>query len=112
MSNLFPELDPQPAPPENYDEIKKLHRPGQPTSRAAAIAIFPSLGALHRETLGLVREHPDSTANELAAIHGAFDIRRIGRRLPELLAMGIVTRGGPRRCRRTGRTAYTWRAAE
>jgi hypothetical protein len=99
-------------------QAKELARRTDPEeSKKAAREIIPHLGKLQREVLGIVTRHPDCTQAELhwdvmnaASSNQYWDTRRIGRRLPELLAQGKVYKSGSRKCRVTGRTAATWRA--
>jgi hypothetical protein len=58
--------------------------------------------------LGIVRDHPGLTANELAQFVGVGDVRKINRRLPELLEMGKVRRGEPRKCSVSGKQCHVW----
>lgn len=82
------------------------------TSKLAAGDVAGDLPRLHREVLHLVQAHPRRTASELAAISEERDVRRVGRRLSELVDLGKLRRCAPRTCDITGRTAITWEVAE
>lgn len=101
--------------PPNPKELSRRNDPEE--SKAAAREIVKHLNKLHREVLTLVRNYPDHTQAELhwdicnaASSRSYQDSRRIGRRLPELAAMGKVYKSGSRKCTVTGRSAATWRA--
>ncbi len=47
----------------------------------------------------------------LKQVHAAFDVNSCRPRLTALFDKGLVDRVTKRRCRITGRTAYTWRVA-
>lgn len=96
---------------------------GPETSKLAADAIAPKLGPLQRADLKLVIANPGSTQAELAMIEyedlesrGAatsyYDSRRIGRRLPELEALGLVKRLPAQECSVTRRPAHEWAPTE
>ena len=96
-----------------YFDAKFLVRHGHPdTSREAAETFAPKQRQSQMRALGYVSENPGSTANELAKVAGDRDIRKIGRRLPELERFGLVRRGEPRPCKVTNRNASTWYPAE
>lgn len=92
------------------DEAKKLRRNADPaTSKEAARLIVPKLGQLQQEALDMVVRWPGKTQAEFSHIDTRHkDSRRIGRRLPELVALGKLRRGAPRKCTVTGRSATTW----
>jgi predicted HTH transcriptional regulator len=81
------------------------------TSHKAARKVASKLPKLHAEVLEYVRQNPNRTCSELADIAGARDPRRVGRRLPELEAKGMLKRGPARRCTITNRDAATWSVA-
>jgi len=65
-----------------------------------------SLGEQRKRVLAYVRMYPGDTAREYDLSNltsGAFH-----RRLVELERMGLVRRGGPRKCSVGGRMAHTW----
>lgn len=101
---------------ETPPAAKELARRNDPEeSKKAAREIAPHIGTLQKQVLELVKKNPDWTQAELTAsvfVHqeGYRDSRRIGRRLPELAALGKVYKSGSRPCRVTGRTAATWKA--
>lgn len=82
------------------------------TSKDAAEAIRGELAELHRWTVECVTKSPGLTQAELAEIYCATDPRRIGRRLSELVKLGLLRVGETRKCTRTGRAAQTWRLVE
>lgn len=99
---LFGDVEPQ-------DNAKQLSRAGHPsTSKEAAKAILDELPRLYAYVLGAVSINTGATASELAAAYHERDTRRIGRRLPELEAKGLIRRGNPRLCKITKRLATTW----
>ena len=63
-----------------------------------------------RQTLAALREHPDTTSAELAAL-ADLDRYMVARRLPELAPV-YAQRGEKRTCRKSHRPAITWRAIE
>jgi len=104
---------------------KKLARKrGPETSKLAADAIAPRLAIRQARALTLVKAYPNSTQAELAK-HDlrerienldenalVYDSRTVGRRLPDLQALGLVVRGGPGLpCSVTGRLAARWRVS-
>ena len=90
-------------------QAKALARSEHPEeSKLAAEAILDSLGKLQRETLDAVELDPGKTARELGWINRLEDHRQFGRRLNELEKAGLVRRGAPRPCTRTGRKSATW----
>jgi hypothetical protein len=98
--------------PPQITTPKKLARKGHPeTSRQAAREVFARLPQLYEYVLAVVKLYPRSTASEMADREGQRDVRRIGRRLPELEKLGRVRRCGSRVCTITGKTATTWEAA-
>jgi len=81
------------------------------TSHAAARAMLskPSkLAKLQLHALRMVREHPGSTAQELATLDGTWDPRPIGRRLSELQRAGLIRADGEKPDPRTGRQCQRW----
>lgn len=78
------------------------------TSHQAADAIRRSgeLGRQQRAVLEAVRQHPGSTAVELASLAG-LDRYAVSRRLPELQPIH-VRRGPPRECTVNRRPQSTW----
>lgn len=95
-------------------DAPRARRTDPATSHAAAAHVKKS-GALNRqqtEILALVREHPGSTAIELAKHARPDDWRAyrfsVSRRLPELATGGYVRRGRPRVCRVAGTAQTTW----
>lgn len=95
--------------PEPEITPKMLRRNEHPeTSDLSAKAIIKALPALYTEVLAAVAKWPGSTANELALNANQRDVRRYGRRLPELLKAGHIRAGEIRACRVTGRMAQTW----
>ena len=87
----------------------ELYRPGQPTSKEAAEAIYNTLAEKRKRALFFVEFHPGKTANELSNIAGDRDPRTIGRRLNELEKIGLIHRAGKRPCSTTGKTTYIWK---
>jgi len=88
---------------------KKLSRAEHPeTSKAGARDVIGRLPDLYREARELVARWPGSTASELAQHAGHRDPRHVGRRLPEMVRLGVLKRCGPRTCKVTGRSAETW----
>jgi hypothetical protein len=90
---------------------KRLARNTDPeTSHEAARAASRdgSISKAREVALTLVRVHGPATASELADIDQHLDSRHVGRRLPELERIGLVTRGPTRKCLVTGRNAATW----
>lgn len=77
-------------------------------SREAHEHIKPSIRDLQRTVLGYLVIAPGLTTNELASHFKLRDPRHIGRRLPEIVALGWARRGEPRVCTVTGRRASTW----
>lgn len=93
----------------SQEEFRRRRREADPeTSNIAARKVAPHLADLQRDVLALVKQHPGRTAMELARIYGGPDCRTIGRRLPELVEQGRLSRGDPRACEETGREATTW----
>src|SRR5262245_14600872 len=91
------------------------------TSAQAAAALLghpERLGGLQREALELVREFPGRTCKELANLAHArrgdaaqgieWYRQRIGRRLSEIEAAGLIYAGRTEIDRDTGRKAVTW----
>lgn len=92
-----------------FGDPKPLARRNDPVeSKQAAEYIVSRVGYLQGEVMALVRRHPGQTVNELSELFHQRDPRRIGRRLPELLRLGCVTKGTSRPCTITGRMAATW----
>lgn len=60
--------------------------------------------------LAAVRECPGSTAAELRATYGHFDVVEWRRRLTSLKNAGRIEQGEHRACRVAGTLAVTWRA--
>jgi predicted transcriptional regulator len=88
---------------------RRLARSTDPaTSHEAARDIVLSLADKQQHALSYVRNHPGSTATELARVSDDPDSRAIGRRLKELEEKGIIHRGTPRPCRHTTKKAATW----
>lgn len=54
----------------------------------------------------LVKRYPGRTTAELALL-GPFDRYQVARRMADLIAVGRVTRGTPRRCETNGTNAHT-----
>ena len=94
--------------PDEMNRNPLARRTDPETSKAAAAAIIPALGAIQRKALDAVREAPRLTVRELARRFGLEDPREIGRRLGELEKLGAVIRGKPRKCSVTGRAAAVW----
>lgn len=89
-----------------------LSRSSDPVeSRDAAGMIVAHLPTLQAHALALVRMHPGCTVSELAERFALRDPRRIGRRLSELFAVGIVEKT-PKLCTITNRTAAGWVLSE
>jgi len=90
-------------------EAREIVRPTDPeTSQEGAARVLPTIGEKQRATLAAVRRSPGLTATELAHLDDVRDVRAYNRRLPELLALGLVERGPKRICRVTSYAAYTW----
>ena len=70
--------------------------------------IVRGLSKLHRWVYDIIRQSPGHTAMELAKLHSPDDSRKIGRRLAELEALGVVKRGRKRTCSVTDREADVW----
>lgn len=88
---------------------KALSRSTHPaTSKIAAAQIAPSVGDLQKWATDCVTANPRLTAMELAQIYCPTDPRKIGRRLNECSALGMIARGEVRKCAVTGRSATTW----
>lgn len=118
---LGPLFEPEPGRPV---PTGPLHSDGDKTTSAIAAAQLRAdkerLGQLQREALDLVREFPGKTCKELASLAqiGAGDRfrdkgiewfrQRIGRRLSELEAAGLVTSGEAVVDEETRRKAVTW----
>lgn len=100
-------------PEEEEPNPKHLARSRHPEeSKAAARYIAPKLGHLHAEVYALVERFPDLTASELAAKWTCRDIRKVGRRLPELAEKGRIFKSGSRPCSITKRPAATWKVTK
>lgn len=95
----------------SMDAPRPMSRRHDPeTSRIAAERLRAS-GALGKQAaavLEAVRQHPGSTAVEIAQRAG-IDRHAVSRRLPELQRQGKVRRGPPRDCTVNGRPQSTWR---
>lgn len=90
-------------------ERRALARREDPaTSHEAAEAIAGRLPTLQQEVLALVIRHPRRTCSELADLGGYRDPRKVGRRLPELEALGMVKRLPKRACAVTKTPAAVW----
>lgn len=81
------------------------------TSHEAGQAIRSELPSEKARALRYVTTFPDQTAVELAEIAGDRDVRRIHRRLTELVREDRVIVSGSRKCTHTGRRAQTYRIA-
>jgi hypothetical protein len=91
---------------------RQLARRADPmTSKAAASAVVKDLGRLQHWALGVVREYPSSTVNEMADKLQLRDPRKLGRRMNELVARGCILEMGSRKCRITGRHAAIYEVA-
>ena len=94
-----------------FGSPKKLRRREHPkTSHAAAQAVAPELGKLQAWALDLIRAHPRSTVSEIADREELRDPRRLGRRLNELLELGLIRGAGQRRCSMTNRSCRVYEA--
>ncbi len=84
-------------------------RHSDPSSSHAAAAVVARgiAGHQQRQAAAAVRACPGLTSAELS-IETGLDRYMLARRLPELLAVGEVTRKGPRPDRNTGRPGVTW----
>lgn len=79
-------------------DLGRNHRRSDPiTAKAAASEIAPKLGKLRKKVLGYVCRYPYMTALELGAKWANGDpyklmqvTRTFGRRLPELVALGLA----------------------
>lgn len=78
------------------------------TSKEAARSVAGIVSELCEWAARCVRQSPGKTQRELGAIYCPTDPRRIGRRLAECEALGVVRRGEPRPCSVSGRRAETW----
>lgn len=81
---------------------------GPKTSALAAGELQSELGSLQEWALDAVRSDPGKTQRELGAIHCPEDLRKIGRRLNELVEAGRLRVGDKRECSITHRTAQTY----
>lgn len=89
---------------ESARAARKLRRRDDPpASHAAAEAAVPELGRLQAWALGLIQAHPRCTVSEIAERESLRDPRRLGRRLNELLELGLIRAAGERRCSITNR---------
>jgi len=76
---------------------------------AEAMKISGKLGFQQRKALQLVIANPGATSAELArASDGMLDRYQVARRLPELEAAELVTKGAMRECEVTERPCVTW----
>lgn len=98
--------------PSLYNPPSLARRDHPVTSKLAAAQVSPDLGRLQAYVLACVQRWPDSTANELAAHTDQRDVRKIGRRLNELVKAKAAIVSGARPCRITGRVAQTWRSVK
>jgi hypothetical protein len=90
-------------------DMTPLFRATDPeTSRLAAAEIADHLPELHAWALDCVRESPGLTQRELGAKYCPEDLRKIGRRLGELVRRGLLREGDARSCSITGRAAGTY----
>lgn len=90
---------------------KLSRRNGVATSRTSAMEVAGKLTVVRKHAYNAVIANPGKTAFELTRIAKDIDSRKIGRRLPELEKMGLITRccdEDIRRCTITGKNAYTW----
>lgn len=106
------------TPPDPY---RRARRSDPETSHEAARQVEATGMAqaqAHRVFDAVVR-WPERTSAELAMnMQTAWRIEwpniryAVARRLPELLAAGLVERGEPRQCQATGRRAMTWQVVK
>lgn len=88
----------------------QLARSSHPdTSHKAAAEIVDSGKLQHamKTAEQWLRQMPHSTASELEEASGLTD-GKIRKRLNDLKKVGLAEKGEKRRCRVTGRMAYTW----
>lgn len=101
-----------------YDQLYHRHDP-KPSRDAASLMV--QTGALDKHAaivLGLLRQHPDSTANELwaHAVRQELDgklgdgLQEVRRRLSTMLKTGEVRQMPSRRCSILGKKITVWRA--
>ena len=63
----------------------------------------------HKTVYQTIKNFPDSTDRELAAILGFHDPNKVRPRRNELAQFGWIRESGKRECSISGRLAYTWR---
>jgi hypothetical protein len=96
------------------DDPRSLRRNTDPiTSAIAAVNISPKVSKEVTRTWTLLRSNQHSTSNELAALAGDWDIRKVGRRLSDGESKyGMIIKSGQRKCKITGNLATTWYALD
>ena len=89
-------------------EYRRLARTSHPdTSHEAAKEVAGKLGGTSRFAFLWLRRYPGNTASELE-YKATISDGRIRKRLNDLRLKGRAYKGEKRKCRVTGRMAYTW----
>lgn len=95
-------------------ESASIARRSDPESSKAAAREITANGTRAAQKLAVLwalREHPGVTSLELANLKG-LDRYTVSRRLPDLLADGLVRKGPMRTCTVAKRIALTWFTTE
>lgn len=88
------------------------HVAGSTTSREAARAIRPAIGALHQALLEVLERFPGGLTDEQMQAAAAMQPSTQRPRRVELVARGLVVDSGETRPTRSGRRAVVWRASK